>query len=486
MVSLNGITGVNVQRVYSDPQNFVVRRNEYENLFDSNTQNAELKPQKSIGLGEGIGLLFKGVGKQVKDIVSSVVEHPVRTLGVVGATTAGLMALPLVGIPTAVGGAALALGFAGLATVNGVKHTSEFIKNNSNGEYDKARENLEQIGGDSVDLALSAPFVPKAIKEVKNFAKYGKVALNTSALSEIKSAKGLKGKLSALKSADKEASRAMNYNKVAETEIAKLTEATEVEKANIRKYIKDYNVPKDKIAEVVLDQWAKESGISTKPTLTRESLGKTTLGYASPYECKIAINDGGKNVVKRNTNCNTQRYQHVSTRLNKNNYEYTYKDTQTGEIFTDTADKATVDLRNKLINSYKNLTKEANEILTVTHEREHIDQFTKMIASGEKLQVSPSAQKTYSQMIGEMKPLTIKEFDTYRQMAHYQPKRRTLAAYTMDPMEIGARAKEIELLKTKKFHILNNVFSETNKAVIPETGKSVFILNGLRSQSASA
>ena len=486
MVSLNAILGVNAQRVNLNPQNYVVRKNEYENLFDFDTQNAELKPQESIGLGEGIGLLFKGVGKQVKDIISSVVEHPVRTLGVVGATTAGLMALPLVGIPTAVGGAALALGFAGLATANGIKHTSEFIKNNSNGEYDKARENLEQIGGDSVDLALSAPFVPKAIKEVKNFAKYGKVAINTSALSEIKSAKGLKGKLSALKNANKEASRAINYNKVAEAEIAKLTEATEVEKANIRKYIKDYNVPKDKIAETVLDQWAKETGITTKPTIVRESLGKTTLGYASPTECKIGINDGGANVKKLNSNCNTQRFQQISTKLNKNNYEFTYKDTQTGEIFTDTADRAVVDLRNKLINSYKHLTKEANEILTITHEREHIDQFTKMIASGEKLPVSPKAQKLYSQMISEMKPLTIKEFDEYRQMAHYRPKRRTLAAYTMDPTEIGARAKEIELLQTKKFHVLDNVFRETNKAVIPETGKSVFILNGLRSQSASA
>ena len=142
--------------------------------------------------------------------------------------------------------------------------------------------------------------------------------------------------------------------------------------------------------------------------------------------------------------------------------------------------------RNKLIDSYKNLTNEAKEILTMTHEREHIDQFTKMIAAGEKLQLTDDARKLYAQMIKEMKPLTIEEFDSYRQMAHYQPKRRTLASYIMDPTEIGARAKETELLGQSKFKTLDNVFRETNKMAIPEINKNIFVLNSIRSQSASA
>lgn len=260
-----------------------------------------------------------------------------------------------------------------------------------------------------------------------------------------------------------------------------------MEKANIRKYIKDFNVPKDKIAETVLDQWAKEHGISTKPTIKKVSLGKTTLGYASPSKCEIGINDGGEKVVKINSNCNTQRYQLVGkVRKNNNNYEFTYKDTTTGEVFTDYADQKILLERNKLIDSYKNLTNEAKEILTMTHEREHIDQFTKMIAAGEKLQLTDDARKMYAQMIREMKPLTIEEFDTYRQMAHYQPKRRTLATYIMDPTEIGARAKETELLGQTKFKTLDNVFRETNKMAIPEINKNVFVLNSIRSQSASA
>lgn len=121
MVSLNCISGVNVQKAYLNPQSFQARKQEYEDLF--NFEKQEVKPQKSIGFGEGLGLFAKGIGKQVKDIVTSVVEHPLRTLGVVGATTAGLMALPLIGIPSAVGGAAMAIGFAGLATAKGVKHS---------------------------------------------------------------------------------------------------------------------------------------------------------------------------------------------------------------------------------------------------------------------------------------------------------------------------------------------------------------------------
>ena len=152
----------------------------------------------------------------------------------------------------------------------------------------------------------------------------------------------------------------------------------------------------------------------------------------------------------------------------------------------DYADNAIVDARSKMLKQERNLTNEAKEILTVTHEREHIDQFAKMIAAGEKLQVSPNASKIYTQMIKDMKPLSIKEFDEYRQMAHYQPKRRTLAAYIMDPLEIGARAKEAELLGQTKFKVLDSVFRETNKITIPKTNNSIYWLNALRSQSASA
>ena len=491
MVSLNGISGVNVQRLSLNPQNFKVRKDEYENLFDFDKQNAELKSQKSIGLTEGIGLLFKGAGKQVKDIVSSVVEHPIKTLTVVGTTTAGLMALPLIGIPTTVGGAALALGFAGLAAINGVKHTKEFIKNNSNEEYDKARENLKQIGGDSIDLAMSAPFVPKAIKEVKNFAKYGKININTSALSEIKSAKGLKGKLSVLKNADKEAHRAINYNKTTEAEIAKLADATDIEKADIEKYIKDYNVPKEQIPKVVLEQWAKERGVATKPTVRYQSLDKNTKGYASPSECKITLNDYGDNTVKISSNCNTERYQQISpARRNfAGQYKVDFKDIETGEVFSEIIDCKLVDDRSKLLKAYKNCSQEAQQILTTTHEREHIHQFARFYANGDKAKLgnlSPKAEQLYKQMASELEPLTAQESKFYRDMARYNPKRRTMLAYIAEPMEVQARLRESELLGTKKFQTLDKVFKQVNKTAIPEIDKNAFLMNSLRAQSASA
>ena len=52
------------------------------------------------------------------------------------------MVLPIIGIPAAVGGSALALGFAGLAAGKGAYHTIQFLKNNENGTYDIARKNL--------------------------------------------------------------------------------------------------------------------------------------------------------------------------------------------------------------------------------------------------------------------------------------------------------------------------------------------------------
>ena len=162
---------LNISSITSQQANMPLQSNYRE--YVQPTFEAGLKiPEKyrKIGLVEGTGLLIKGIGKQIKSTITSIVEHPIKTLAVVGGTTLGIMALPIIGIPAAVGGSALALGFAGLAVGKGAYHTMQFLKNNENGTYDIARQNLEQIGGDTVDLALSAPFVPKAIKTVKEFA----------------------------------------------------------------------------------------------------------------------------------------------------------------------------------------------------------------------------------------------------------------------------------------------------------------------------
>lgn len=455
-----------------------------QNVQPKNTGN-----YKKIGFGEGIKLFGKGIFKQAKDIITTIIKHPLKTLAVVGGTTAALMALPLVGIPTAVGGAAMAVGFAGLAAINGAKHTAQFIRNNKEGTYDKARENLEKLGGDSVDLALSAPFVPKAIKEIKKFAKYGEISVNTQAIKGLFREKGLKAKLNVLKDANKEASRAMNYNQATEIELAKLEGITEAEKAKIKQYIKDYNVPREKIPEVVLEQWAQERSISTKPKLRYQSLKKTTLGYATPSSCQITLNDFGENIVQHTGNCNTTRYQQIgpARRNFAGKLKVDYKDIQTGEVFSEIIDAKLVDDRTRLLNESAKCSQEAQTILTTTHEREHIHQFARFYKNGENMgTLTPEAEQLYKQMAAEMEPLTPGQTEYYRQMAHYSPKRRTTLAYIAEPMEVQARLREAELLGQQRFQTLDKVFKAVNNMKDAAISAKDYILNLIRGESAAA
>lgn len=481
------LQGVGLAGVNHSTQNVQVKKN--SNYLSQNSNSLfsfTAQAQEKIGLSEGIGLFGKGLVNQVKDAVGTIVKHPLMTLGAVGGTTAALMVLPFIGIPTAVGGAAMALGFAGLATYNGVKHTTQFIKNNANGEYDKARKNLEQMGGDTLDLALSAPFVPKALNEVKKFAKYGKVGINTGLVKNFASAKGLKGKYQVVKDANKEAQRLMNFNEAAEVELAKLDGITDAEKLKIKQYIKDYCVPKDKIPEVVLEQWAQERGIHTKPNIRFQSLDEKIGGYARASDCGITINDYGDNVVKINSNCDTETFKQIGSRVRTpRKLEVTYKDVTTGEIFTETIDKSIYDERIKICRDMAGLSEEGEQISLITHEREHIDQYARYYANGDLTSgITPEAEKLYKQMVAEMKPMSAQEAEQYRRMRRYNPRRKTELSYTAAPNEIQARSKQAELHAQLRFQTLDKVFKATNAMKTAAINVKDFIMNAIRAQSA--
>ena len=144
-----------------------------------NNKKAQLKTfqatkNQKIGVAEGTELFLGGVIKQGKEMVTAIIQHPLKTLAFMAVTSVGLLALPLIGIPSAVGGGVLAIGFAGFAITKAVKHATQFARTNREGTYDQARLHLQQIGEDTFDIALSAPFVPKAISNIKSFIKYGK------------------------------------------------------------------------------------------------------------------------------------------------------------------------------------------------------------------------------------------------------------------------------------------------------------------------
>ncbi len=156
--------------------------------YDEFVHSSKDNSQEKVSFKEGLKLVGKGFINKLKNMATSIVQHPVKTIAAVGATALLISAAPLIGVASATAGAFLALGFAAYAVGKTAVDVVETVKDSKEGRYDEVRQDLEQIGGDGVDLALSLPFAPKAIKQVSRFARYGTgtVGLNTELLSNLK------------------------------------------------------------------------------------------------------------------------------------------------------------------------------------------------------------------------------------------------------------------------------------------------------------
>ncbi len=120
-------------------------------------------------------------------MATAIIKHPAKSLLAIGATSLLIAGAPIIGVASAAAASILALGFAGFSVGKTVFDVVETIKDNKAGRYNEVREDLQQIGGDGVDLALSLPFAPKAFKQVSRFARYGRgtVGLNTKLVSNL-------------------------------------------------------------------------------------------------------------------------------------------------------------------------------------------------------------------------------------------------------------------------------------------------------------
>ncbi len=151
-----------------------------------NSDNGE-----KVGLKEGAKLVGEGFLGKIKNTVTSIVHHPVKTALAIGATSACILAAPVAGIASATAASILAVGFAGFALGKTAGDVIQTVKDNNDGKYNEVRKDLKNIGGDGVDLALSLPFAPKAINQVSRFAKYGRgtVGINRELITNLKNSK---------------------------------------------------------------------------------------------------------------------------------------------------------------------------------------------------------------------------------------------------------------------------------------------------------
>lgn len=451
-------TGVNSSqnKIYPNNINNSAVRKYYE------SQNNLAHPQlqnKKIGLVEGTNIFLGGVLKQTNEMVTSIIEHPLKTATVLAGTTLGFMALPLIGIPSAVGGGVLAIGFAGLAITKAVNHAIKFTKTNKEGSLDMAKLHLQQLGEDFVDVALSVPFVPKGITNIKNFVKYGKFGINKSLINELKTTNKLSDKFKIIAKADKEILRSNNFQGAVDKEIATLTNLTDVQKAQIKKELLEFNVATEKIPELVMEKYAQAKGISTKPDLKYVTMAHNVKGSAIANYCSIYLNDYkpyfGKPVFDefKVLNHNQVGNEYVITYINKN----------TGTTIVENIDVNIYDSYIKLCQLYKKLSPEAARILTLVHEREHIHQFAQLSKMKGfdwlKGNINERGKELYEKMFKEIPTVKMgsPEAITIESYAN-RAQNGTLAAYIKQPLEIGARNIEIQALNHPTFEPLNNVF----------------------------
>ena len=161
---------------------------------EETTKAVKVDKGEKVSVKEGVHILGKGFINKAKAMGKAIVEHPIKTLGAVVGTTALLSALPLIGITAATGAAVMAVGFGCYAIGKTAVDVTKAVKHNKEGEYNEVRKDLEKIGGDGLDLALSLPFLPKAINQVKRFAQYGTttVGLNSELIAGLKNIKNIK------------------------------------------------------------------------------------------------------------------------------------------------------------------------------------------------------------------------------------------------------------------------------------------------------
>ncbi len=160
---------------YTPANNRQQTNNDVPVLNNTNTQSDSFVRQNAsnqqandkVSSKEALGLLCKGFVNKAVDIIKGVVTHPIKTVAALALTTGALFALPFVGVSVATGGAALVVGFGLMASVNTIRNTWKAYSNYKKDDNNELRKNLKDLGGNGFDLALTLPFLPKAISHLK-------------------------------------------------------------------------------------------------------------------------------------------------------------------------------------------------------------------------------------------------------------------------------------------------------------------------------
>lgn len=450
---------------------YISKNRNINKVFDEiKIDTVTLTNSKKITSKEAVSIVAKGMLENIKEIGTSIIKHPVKTI-LSGILVSGLlMTTPLIGIPTAVAGSALTLCYLGLACNKSIKDIMNFVKNNKSENYNEARKNLKEIGKDTINIGLSLPFVPKATKTITKFTKYGKIRPNFDLTKELIQTKGIKNKFQCVKNSNIELSRRIEYQNIVDKKIKTLN-LPRKEANKLKKEILAFNVPDEKIPEVALNKYAEITGVKEKPNLEMVRFeNEGTNGSANRVNCRIRINNKkGKTIVpKGSTNApDSSKYKFLKREKVNDFYIEYYEDLETGAQISQPITQKVFDNYVKHIKRRTNCSVQANIISTTMHERRHIHQYARMFENNpsELAKLSPEIRSKYLRMISDMHTLkrgTIEELQLNDWIRGNKGIKGLAGTYLQDPLEIDARNFQGIVDANPVFNMIDETYKKLN------------------------
>ncbi len=141
-------------------------------------QTAEI-PAKAddIGFIEGAKLFGSGLAGRIKELFEIYKENPLTLIGRIGITALPFLGGKLLKIPNKVTAGILTIGCSVVSIHNAAIHTKQALQH-SKEDKEILKDDIKQLGADSLDLAFSLPFLPHSLKGFKK----GASPLNTGGI----------------------------------------------------------------------------------------------------------------------------------------------------------------------------------------------------------------------------------------------------------------------------------------------------------------
>ena len=159
----------NIQLKNNNHQNFMGGVNKKNDAPSDSFEKGEDKSNNGkFDFSEAGKNFIKGVISPV----STMIKHPVMTLGIIGATIAACSLVPVMAPITAIGFGAMSIFQLGKGCYNAAKSYK-------NGEYDKAEKAFDEIGQGTVGVALTAVGVKQGAKVAKEAKLMNELNVNT-------------------------------------------------------------------------------------------------------------------------------------------------------------------------------------------------------------------------------------------------------------------------------------------------------------------